>query len=116
MELSTFSTMKARATPPSKTAHQPNAMFSGMLGSTGSTGRLAWSTILMLLDFNPAENAGFLEFLQQAIIEVAAGFNVAAQNRVLNGVFVQLVGFALSACRMMPAASASDFSAAWYSA
>ena len=48
IELSRFSTMKANATPPSNPAMIPNAVLSGILGSIGSTGWLAWSRILML--------------------------------------------------------------------
>ena len=41
MELSTFSTTNAKAIPINSPPIHPKAIFSGMFGSTGSTGTLA---------------------------------------------------------------------------
>ena len=54
---------ESQSHPQQETPHATQAMFRGILGSTGSIGMLAGSTMLMLLDFRPARMPASLSFL-----------------------------------------------------
>ena len=79
LELSTFSTMKANATPPKQSAHQAERNVKGDVWFDRFDRLAGLINNIYVAGLQACHNAGLFQFLEQAIVEVAAGLDIAAQ-------------------------------------
>ena len=79
--------------PGGQPEHKSKSEIPRYVGLDGRSGRASDIHDAEVVGAQPGGNAGFLQFLQQSLVELAVGVDVALEQAVFDRALVELIGF-----------------------